>query len=1844
MLPANGPALDCNGTVCRGEEVVYSTSNACNNFQWTVAGGQILSGGGPGDPSATVLWNGGPDGSISLTGLDCSPDLCPLPTVFEIPIIADDAEIEGDSRICEAEETAYEITAFGGSNYVWKLETGGQIVSGQGSPRIFVKWTAAPNTTATHWLSVVYDNCYLNCGGRDSLAVRILPKFKITGPLEVCENSVANFSGKTVPQNQPIALNWKVFDTDKTPVFSASNATKTNVLWNFGPGQFQVVGSVANPLLSCTDEAALTVQVYAEPPPLAGISGDTLICKNNPILYEAEGVSLAHAVFWAAVGGSWVSKIGESVPISWTGQASAGFKLWAWQRAPGGPGCNSDSTFLFVKPLPPAVINGPTTVCEGEIAHFSMDLPPYLTSIWSVSPNGGGQIIKGQGEAAAQIFFPKAGVFWVVVSRCGLSSQVTVTVVPKPKPAVLHPEKLCVGSETTVSTTAVFDSYSWRKENGAVISTAATASLGPGFYLLKVTDQFGCAGDTIFEMEPLPVPAATISTPGLLIVGAGNAIDIIATTTTEGLDYEWFKDSLPVGTNSPMLSTTSGGSYFVIVTDVRGCTAQSNILTPKWLQILTGNDPAPPCPNIGFTASGTATCNTRHYEAQLAPGWLAVDWAFSNGQTASGPSVDVVHPVAGFFQMYMVVTYPTGVCGLLDADHVSVAAKFDAPPECASDATKFRDLTTFLPGESISNWAWNFDDPTSGGLNFSTDKDPSHLFSALGLHQISLVVTAASGCTSVFSKAVGIQPPPAVQIITPTVGCAKTAIEFIGSTAAANAATWNWKIATGTPLQPFFSTSGNPAYYNYGVNFNFSSLVELKMTTIKGCESTATTTINITPNPLAGSLAVNPPSGQICLGQIATLTAPAGGTAWAWSGPGGPAIVSTDKALTTGLAGNYSVTMTNAAGCTLEKQQLISVLPAPLGVVKYLDFDTLGNAIGLFASPVDLCEGENVLLVGQGIEANYTWNWSNGNTGTTNLLDSTHGNLPPPGNHIFTVTLTASNGCTAITPPFLLNIHPNPSPVFIESSPAGQLCGHNGEVTFLVKNPDFDLSYLWNTGQPGAFFQTAEAGHFFAVARTPFGCETRSNSLEIRPGAPVFAVPAGCHQRCGADTICLDLPPGVVAWQWFFNGSPIANPLGQILDLPVSESGDYSLFLTDADGCTAFAGPVSIDLAAPFGDVLGEVFSDVNLNGILDAADTLVANIPVLLKDGAAVVNASLSGIYGEFLFENIASKGWIISLDSANLPSGWQPIIGSATVVLAGCDSQNSGSLLVQFCQPTTGKIALTTCPGEPVFYENQWLTAGSQTPFLLKNGAGCDSILTVEILEFQAVPPTIFDLKTCTGDSIFFENKWLAAGSSNAFVFQNLNGCDSLVVVKVAALLTSKNEIELSACAGQTVGFQGVALPAGAIDTFFFKNSAGCDSLVVVNVATLFPTTGSLKLRVCEGETVVFQGITLAGGAVQNFPFVNAVGCDSTLEVSVENWPQPQPGVFKMSACSGDSVVFQNQPLAAGSVTSFWLPNFVGCDSLVVVEVEALQPSAASLKLMACPTETVDFQGVTLSIGDSKTFVFENAVGCDSMLMVVVDGLPPLDFEVEKTSASCFNQSTGSLELGQISGVLPLEFSIDGGQNWQSSPVFESLNGGPISISARDDNGCLLKKPAQIGEISPLFIALENIVAPCDSPTIFKPLVSGGDGQPVFLWKNGAGDSLGNLQNWKMDAPGRLVFEVKNGCETRSQAVEMSWNEAEIGPIFYTPNVFSPASNSNFEWCFLLNNRAQVVDFQLLVFDRWGNQLFETDRADGCWTGDFRGKPMPPGVYVWWAKIRAMVCGERRDFYEKGDVTLVR
>tara|TARA_R110000803_G_scaffold89302_1_gene156512 strand:- start:1387 stop:1953 length:567 start_codon:yes stop_codon:yes gene_type:complete len=93
----------------------------------------------------------------------------------------------------------------------------------------------------------------------------------------------------------------------------------------------------------------------------------------------------------------------------------------------------------------------------------------------------------------------------------------------------------------------------------------------------------------------------------------------------------------------------------------------------------------------------------------------------------------------------------------------------------------------------------------------------------------------------------------------------------------------------------------------------------------------------------------------------------------------------------------------------------------------------------------------------------------------------------------------------------------------------------------------------------------------------------------------------------------------------------------------------------------------------------------------------------------------------------------------------------------------------------------------------------------------------------------------------------------------------------------------------------------------------------------------------------------------------------------------------------------------------------------------------------------------------------------------------------------------------------------------------------------------------------------------------------------------------------------------------------------------FYWVPNTFTPNGDEvNNLWGPIFGGDYDPFDFNLLIFNRWGNIVWESNDHGTKWDGNFKGKKCHDGVYIW--KITFGKLGNADKIIEHGHLTLLR
>ncbi len=256
--------------------------------------------------------------------------------------------------------------------------------------------------------------------------------------------------------------------------------------------------------------------------------------------------------------------------------------------------------------------------------------------------------------------------------------------------------------------------------------------------------------------------------------------------------------------------------------------------------------------------------------------------------------------------------------------------------------------------------------------------------------------------------------------------------------------------------------------------------------------------------------------------------------------------------------------------------------------------------------------------------------------------------------------------------------------------------------------------------------------------------------------------------------------------------------------------------------------------------------------------------------------------------------------------------------------------------------------------------------------------------------------------------------------------------------------------------------------------------------------------------------------------------------------------------------------------------------------------------------------------------------------------------DFLVD--DVRCFGESNGFVVVNTDFGTAPFVYSIDDGENFQSTAIFNGLSEGVYPIITQDANGCEKLDSIEVGQPDLLGITLDTFYEIKFGDNVqFQAIVNlaGSAIDSIFWITNDTTLSCENCFNPVASPEYTTTYNLTivdtAGCIVTQEARVVVNRE----PAIYVPSAFSPNDDGVNDLLNIYTGDRIVLEIEsFLIFDRWGEQVYSvfeklpSDVGPG-WDGKLKGSKMNPGVFVWIAKIK-FIDGKVEVY--SGDITLLR
>lgn len=573
--------------------------------------------------------------------------------------------------------------------------------------------------------------------------------------------------------------------------------------------------------------------------------------------------------------------------------------------------------------------------------------------------------------------------------------------------------------------------FSW--SNGA--TTEDISGLAAGTYTVIVSDSMSCS-DTISATLTAPMPLTSVASVssnyngfGISCAGATDgSVDLAVAGGTNGYAFAWSN-----GSTTEDLNNIPAGVYSVLVTDTNNCTTTDTIMVTE------------------PTALTASVLSQRVY---------------CNGDSTGGADLTANGGVTSYAYLWSTNATSEDISGVPAGNYTVVVTDANGCTT-TSAVTVTQPLAIALNGAVSNLTCFNSDNgsvdlTTAGGIvpftylwsNAATTQDNSSL--AAGSY--SVIVTDSAGCTDTISFLVTQPDSLMAAAIAPTdfngfdVSCAGSTNGAVDLTVTGgtSAYTYVWNNAASTE-----------DLLNVG-----AGTYSVTITDVNGCQQTATVTLTEPPLLVLTSTQQNVPCNGFFTGSIdLTLSGGVPVYTYVWSNS------ATTQDIAAIGAGTYSVTVTDANGCTTDSVFQITELSPIISSTNVVNPLCYNSADG---------SGEIAVVGGT---TPYSYAWSNGQT-TEDPVNLSSGT--------YFVVITDSNNCQH-TDTIILG---NPNPLETSLSSPLQFNGHHitffggsdGSVDLEVTGGTPGYTYLWSNGSVTQDLGGIPAGTYAVTIFDANGC------------------------------------------------------------------------------------------------------------------------------------------------------------------------------------------------------------------------------------------------------------------------------------------------------------------------------------------------------------------------------------------------------------------------------------------------------------------------------------------------------------------------------------------------------------------------------------------------------------------------------------------------------------------------------------------------------------------------------------------------------------------------------------
>ena len=1074
------------------------------------------------------------------------------------------------------------------------------------------------------------------------------------------------------------------------------------------------------------------------------------------------------------------------------------------------------------------------------------------------------------------------------------------------------------------------------------------------------------------------------------------------------------------------------------------------------------------------------------------------------------------------------------------------------------DAIDFDASTLSTSAAGITSYTWN--DGANGSIK-TTDVDGEYW----------VAIEDANGCSDTDSVVIVVHALPDVTLRSDTSICAgDLALEFIAFNGTTADSTYTWSTGeVGTSI--FADTAGT---YQVVLEDAF------------GCLDSDVVVLSINALPIVDL----GPDTAIC-GDAdpvvfdAATTAP--GLNYIWQD--GTTITSD---YSTKIEGDYWVHVTDVNQCS--------------------DSDTIFLKVNSFV-PVnmgpdrEICEGDSMVTLNAQIKNANWYVWAPTLETTQTIQTDVAGE--------YSVALEDSNGCKGWD---TINVIVNVLPV-VDLGNDTAICIGDPDVVFVAQDVTIGMTYSWSTGETTRTIATAADDEYWVAIEDINGCSD-SDTVVLKVNLlPI--VDLGVDQEiCQVDPdVTLDAANTSATYLWSTTETT------QTID--INTDSDFSVIVTDTNGCIGY-------------DTMNLKVNAMPVVSIAD--DVICAGDAAVTFDVAATFDTYLwsSGEATQSIDKDVAGEYSVIFTDANNC-TGYDTVllvVNTLPVPDLGLD--------MTMCSKATNTVF------DAGAYASYDWSSGETSQTISKNVAGtytvevtdangCKGTDDVDLIVItEPAPAVLGPLEKCPGSSV----------SMNMSLFDNGNGPYTYAWHDGSTGSTYSTTAEESVWVDVTDQYGCTGRDQGVVTD---KSNLTINIVAAPDVhlcqgesallGTAFTSAGGYNFSWTGAGTGTSETLTATTSGTYDLHVDNGGGCqgDGSIEIFVHPYPVLTPA--PAAICDGDAATIGDnlgntftydwstgETTAEISVTTQGTYNVEvtsdrGCvtDMDVVVTVNSNPTPDLGNDRTQCDGTPVTISDLNAQVG--QTYAWSNGETTNT-ISPTTDGTYTL---TATTAVGCVGTDDinitfipiPSVDLGPNIVICEGDSVILDADNtglnalWNTGETTQTITVNQTGLYGVivSQGGCTATDDLEVLVVELPTSALDQNLASqsyCFNE-LDRPIALSAGTDPNFNYLWGTGETTSDIE---VTQPGTYVVSISAGnCSISDNITFVDYCPSTI----FVPNTITPNDDGTND--IFLAYGSYLTDFKMLIYDRWGILIFESDDLYQGWDGTYMGNVVQIDTYVY-------------------------